>query len=71
MFGWLLSGDLAAAHAHAKRYRVFEDGLDCYCPKCDKTYCRDCVHLREEYDEGFYDCTYGTCPAGHTRIVHD
>ena len=71
VFGWLLSGDLAAAHAHAKRYRVFEDGLDCYCPECGNTYCRDCVQLREEYDEGFYDCTYGTCPAGHSRIVHD
>jgi hypothetical protein len=22
-------------------------------------------------DEGFYDCTMGTCPAGHRRTVDD
>jgi len=71
MFAWLTSGKLAAAHAHVKRNRVFEDGLDCYCPDCGAAYCRACMQLREEYDEGFYDCTWGTCPRGHTRIVHD
>ncbi|MGQ0602022.1 MAG: hypothetical protein ACT4QE_10045 [Anaerolineales bacterium] len=24
-----------------------------------------------QFDEGFYDCTYGTCPAGHKQIVDD
>ncbi|HET7229602.1 MAG TPA: hypothetical protein VFJ16_06340 [Longimicrobium sp.] len=42
-----------------------------YCPECKACYCRD--HWRQwmEFDEGFYDCTYGTCPRGHTRMLDD
>ena len=42
-----------------------------YCPECNACYCRD--HWRQwmEFDEGFYDCTYGTCPRGHTRMLDD
>jgi hypothetical protein len=25
----------------------------------------------QEYDEGFYDCSRGTCPQGHSRMVDD
>jgi len=42
-----------------------------FCPECDACYCR--AHWREqmEFDEGFYDCTFGTCPHGHTRMLDD
>jgi hypothetical protein len=42
-----------------------------YCPECRACYCRS--HWREamEFDEGFYDCTHGTCPRGHTRLLDD
>lgn len=42
-----------------------------YCPECNACYCR--THWRQvmQFDEGFYDCTYGTCPRGHTRMLDD
>lgn len=45
-----------------------------YCPECRAIYCY--AHWRTEiqFDDdfpGWYDCTYGTCPAGHRRIVDD
>ena len=42
-----------------------------YCPECGTCYCRD--HWRQwmEFDEGFFDCSYGTCPRGHTRMLED
>ena len=47
------------------------DGLDFYCPDCDQMICEDHYHLRPVWDDGFYDYTLGTCPAGHQRIVDD
>ena len=51
-------------------------GLDpkyapCFCRGCGKNYCA--AHWRAEVveDEGFYDCTYGTCPAGHRQMIDD
>ncbi len=48
-----------------------EGGLDAYCPDCDKVYCRLDYNVDEKWDEGFYDCTYGTCPQGHRRLLDD
>jgi hypothetical protein len=42
-----------------------------YCPGCDACYCRDHWHAEMEFDEGFYDCTWGTCPRGHRRMIDD
>jgi hypothetical protein len=42
-----------------------------YCPECGRNYCRadwDTVAL---FDEGFYECTMGTCPGGHRHMVDD
>jgi hypothetical protein len=68
----LRKDDIAAVH------KIFmdmgwstEDGLDGYCPKCDKVYCRDHIHTQVVWDDGFYDYTYGTCPMGHKRIIDD
>jgi hypothetical protein len=45
-----------------------------YCPDCDRSYCADHWHFDVRYDDdfpGWYDCTYGTCPAGHRYLVDD
>lgn len=63
--------DLSALHEFVKVYVTMEDGLDGYCPECDKAYCRKHVRTRVVMDHGFYDCTYGTCPEGHERIIDD
>ena len=67
---WVAKGDLAALHAYMDEQGI-DGGLDAYCPKCDRTYCREHYNVREEYDEGFYDCSRGTCPQGHSRMVDD
>lgn len=45
-----------------------------YCPTCDRVYCRDHWLMIPQFDDdfpGWYDCTYGTCPHGHRRLVDD
>jgi len=42
------------------------------CRACSLAYCTACWSVgRPEMDEGFYDCTRGTCPAGHTQTLDD
>jgi hypothetical protein len=50
---------------------VPDEGVDGYCPECDRIYCGEHYRLEETFDEGFYDCTYGTCPEGHRRMLDD
>lgn len=72
IFAWLEEEKIAEIHAFLKNTSIiFEEGIDAYCPKCDKIYCNRHYDTREEWDEGFYDCTYGTCPEGHTNLIHD
>lgn len=63
----------AALHAHDVRALYAGDGewAPFYCPACDRCYCRDHWAMAMEFDEGFYDCTYGTCPEGHRRMIDD
>lgn len=70
VFALLAIGDLKGLHQMFKDLFVYE-GLDAYCPECDKVYCRDHYNAAEEYDDGFYDYTYGTCPQGHRRMIDD
>lgn len=70
LFKHLEQENLSQVHAFMKKHYKRE-GLDAYCPKCGKIYCAQHYQTREEYDEGYYDCTYGTCPKGHKRIIHD
>jgi len=53
-----------------RKYHSYE-GIDAYCPECDRIYCWNHYKLEEEWDEGFYDCTYGECPKGHKRMIDD
>ena len=72
IFSWLEQGQISQVHSYLEHNTVvFEEGIDAYCPECDKIYCGSHMETREEWDEGFYDCTYGTCPENHTRIIHD
>ena len=71
VFALLARGELPALHLRLQRHAVLEDGIDGYCPQCDRIYCARHYSPREEYDEGFYDCTRGTCPQGHSRILDD
>lgn len=69
IFGLLEKGDLRGLNNFLGD--LMEGGLDAYCPECDKLYCREEYDLEEEWDEGFYDDTYGTCPEGHRRLLDD
>ncbi|MFX1328347.1 MAG: hypothetical protein ACFE91_09395 [Promethearchaeota archaeon] len=62
--------NLLAVHNFLKKYHTYER-LDAYCPECNKIYCWKHYNAREEYDDSFYDCTYGECPEGHKRMTDD
>lgn len=65
----LAQGHIAAVNSLLEER--MQGGLDAYCPTCDKVYCREHYDVEEEWDEGFYDCSYGTCPEGHRRLIDD
>ncbi len=70
VFALLSAGNLKELHQLFKDRLVYE-GIDAYCPECDKIYCRDHYNAVENYDDGFYDDTDGTCPQGHRRMIDD
>lgn len=65
VLGELEGGKISSVHSS------IEEGIDAYCPACDRIYCRDHYLMDVEYDDGFYDCTRATCPEGHRRMVDD
>ncbi|MHA1915488.1 MAG: hypothetical protein ACW986_17575 [Promethearchaeota archaeon] len=69
LFKILDKKSLLGAHEFMKKR--FYEGLDAYCPECDKIYCWEHYNAKVEYDDGFYDCTYGECPKGHRRMIDD
>ncbi len=69
-FNMLKEERIAELHDLMIRMNV-EQGIDAYCPDCDKIYCRGHYWLDEVWDEGFYDCTYGVCPSNHRRMIDD
>ncbi|MHA1339254.1 MAG: hypothetical protein ACTSRZ_04345 [Promethearchaeota archaeon] len=70
IISYLENSDLKGLHEFFKD-KVVHEGLDAYCPECNKIYCKRHYSLEIVYDEGFYDYTMGTCPEGHKRIVDD
>ena len=42
-----------------------------WCRGCEKPYCSRHWTTEVIMDEGFYDCTYGTCPLGHRSMIDD
>ena len=71
LFAALDAGELARLHERFKQDTDHFEGIDAFCPPCDRIYCGAHYAKREVFDEGFYDCTHGTCPEGHTRIIDD
>jgi hypothetical protein len=70
LFEIIKKKNILGVHQFMQKYHSSE-GLDAYCPQCDTIYCWEHYNAREEYDDGFYDCTYGTCPNGHRRMIDD
>lgn len=77
---WLSPSDVpraeAALHGGARAlYEYNSEWASFYCPQCAGAYCREHWRLEMQFDDdglpGWYDCTYGTCPVGHRRIVDD
>ena len=62
--------EAAVAAADATVLRGF-DLTPFWCPACAASYCHRHWVTEEVMDEGFYDCTYGTCPEGHRTMLDD
>ena len=71
VFDLLEKDRISEVHSYVKTFVTMEEGIDAYCPTCDEIYCRKHWTIKEYWDQGFYDYTEGTCPKGHTRIIHD
>ncbi len=55
----------------AALYAMDSEYVSSFCPACGYHYCRQHWEQDVAFDDGFYDCTYGTCPAGHKRKLDD
>ena len=57
---------------YAAARRMDADFVAFHCRACNRSYCERCWRIGPaQFDEGFYDCTSGTCPEGHEQIVDD
>ena len=65
-FERLARADYAAARGDDADFIAF------HCQTCGRAYCEQCWTIGAPvFDEGFYDYTSGTCPAGHEQMVDD
>ncbi|MBM4421998.1 MAG: hypothetical protein FJ030_01235 [Chloroflexi bacterium] len=59
-------------HDYETLRRLDADFIAFHCWECGKDYCEQCWRIGPpEFDDGFYDCTMGICPAGHEQMVDD
>jgi hypothetical protein len=66
LFEAIKQNDFAAAR------EIDQDFVAFRCEACGKIYCDTCWCLHAPvFDEGFYDFTRATCPAGHEQMVDD
>lgn len=43
-----------------------------FCSKCSLAFCaKHWTDIHPVFDDGFYDCTYATCPKGHRIMIDD
>lgn len=48
------------------------DTVDTYCHRCLLAFCSEhWTDFEPVFDDGFYDCTYATCPKGHRIMIDD
>ena len=69
----VIEAALATANADAL-YQLDRFWAPFYCPTCRRVYCYNHWLIIPEFDEdfpGWYDCSYGTCPQGHRRLIDD
>lgn len=71
LFERLGRGAVDEAHTFLIAHGACQEGIDAWCPPCGRAYCKLHFACEDVYDEGFYDVTYGTCPAGHRRCIAD
>jgi hypothetical protein len=71
VFALLDREDIAGTHGLLIEREANPEGVDAWCPCCGRLYCRLHYHCVDEYDDGFYDVTVGTCPEGHRRVIAD
>lgn len=62
---------IAALHRFLIRKKIADQGIDAYCPECDRIYCGKHYTTSVSFDDGFYDCTDAVCPQGHSRTIDD
>lgn len=63
--------DAVEAGDGAALFRLSSEFVPFWCRRCERAYCKRHWVTEMVMDEGFYDCTYGTCPAGHLTILDD
>jgi len=61
----LLARSAAQLYALDYQYAPF------WCRECKHCYCREHYPSYAAYDDGHFDCYYGTCPKGHKRMLSD
>jgi hypothetical protein len=67
-------GELILAANAGAIYRHDPSMVPWYCPECDCSYCLDHWLVETSFDADFepwYDCSHGTCPQGHRRMIDD
>src|SRR5688572_8264702 len=52
-------------------HRMYLKYAPSFCLQCEKAYCKDHWVMSLEFDDGYYDCTRGSCPAGHEQLLDD
>lgn len=52
-------------------WKIDEDLAPFYCYTCQLNYCPAEWRIYPLFDDGYYDCTMGTCPAGHEILLDD
>jgi hypothetical protein len=57
-------------HDYLPKFNI-SDGLDSWCPSCERVYCSIDFHVKAVFDDGMYDASWGTCPKGHERRLDD
>jgi hypothetical protein len=66
---WTLVGHGRGVDELACQFK--RDEYPFYCPDCELNYCSKDWDTYVLFDEGFYDCTMGTCPNGHQHTLDD
>jgi hypothetical protein len=71
-FAALLRALAAATPPSAEALRAISPLLaPFFCEPCGASYCYAHWSPEDVMDEGFYDCTRGTCPNGHRQLIDD